>query len=175
MSQLRLALEPVITPLFRTWWRINRGLTLGVRGLVTDEDGRVLLVRHTYRPGWFFPGGGVEKNETVELALIRELQEEAGVAVEGAPSLFGVYSNAPNFPNDHVLFYQIASWRAVAPANDGEIAERGFFPLHALPDGVSGGTRQRLAEVFHAQPIAAFWAPPTSAKNAGPTPPQSQP
>lgn len=158
MSRLRLALEPVLTPLFRTWWRFSRGMTLGVRGVALDQQGRVLLVRHTYVAGWFFPGGGVEHGETAHTALAREMAEEAGVEVDGAPELVGVFAQGPAFPNDHVLLFRVPAWRPCPTANDGEIAERGFFALDALPDGVSASTRARLDEMFAGAPPSAYWA-----------------
>src|SRR5690606_27923496 len=93
-------------------------------------------------------GGGVEHGETAFDALRRELAEEAGVMPDGAPELFGCYANHANFPNDHVLVYRVHAWRPCPPARGQEIAECGFFALDALPDGVTRGTRARLAELF---------------------------
>lgn len=159
MSPLRQRLEPVISPIYRAWWRVSRGMTLGVRGVATDEAGRVLLVRHTYIAGWYLPGGGVESGETAEEAVAREMAEEGGVTPDGPMTLFAVYINLPRFPNDHVLLYRLPEWRACPPASDGEIAERGFFPLDALPDGATAGTRARLAELFGGAPVSPTWTP----------------
>jgi 8-oxo-dGTP pyrophosphatase MutT (NUDIX family) len=156
-SSWRQSLEPVISPLFRQWWRLRRGMTLGVRGLATDAAGRVLLVRHTYIAGWFLPGGGVESGETAPEAVAREMAEEGGIEIVGAPALVGFYANGPIFPNDHVVLYRVDTWRACATASAGEIAERGFFARDALPDGVTAGTRARLAEVFDGVPPSPFW------------------
>lgn len=156
-SSLRLTLSPVITAGFRVWWRFSRGATLGVRGLATDAEGRVLLVRHTYRPGWFLPGGGVESGETAVEAATREMMEEGGVEATAPPRLIGFYANHASFKNDHVALYAFEAWRPCAFTAHQEIAERGFFPRDALPEGVTEGTRRRLAEAFEGRPPSPHW------------------
>ncbi len=157
MSNWRIRLEPLITPIFRTWWRLRRGATLGVRGIASDAEGRVMLVRHTYAKGWHLPGGGVESGETAIEAVLRETAEEAGVEAISAPRLVGFYANHANFPNDHIALYLFETWRHCPPKQDNEIAERGFFARDQLPEGVTKGTRRRLDEIFNSAQISANW------------------
>lgn len=141
--------------------RVRKPLTLGVRALVVDADGAVLLVRHSYRPGWYFPGGGVRKWETLEQAAIREAREETGVEIEALDGLFGVYANFTPLRSDHVALYVARRWRPgpfeSAPFESAEIAEARFFPAAALPEDATGPTRRRIAEFLGLRDREPYW------------------
>ena len=157
MTNWRTRIEPFTRPLFFAWSRISRGMTLGVRGVAVAPDGRVLLVKHTYLHGWWLPGGGVERGQTCEDALIREMREEAGVIIEGRPTLVSVHANERFFRGDHVLVYRIARFTLTDRTSHGEIAEVGWFDPAALPDDTHRATRDRLAEIFGGAPPATSW------------------
>jgi len=129
--------------------------TLGVQGLVIDAKKRVLLVRHGYRPGWHFPGGGVERGEKIDTALCRELREETGVIITAPARLFGIYTNFQQFPGDHVVLFIVEHWRQPhVPNRNAEIAEQRFTSLDDLPSTITPATRRRLDEVFaNAEPV----------------------
>ncbi|WP_421787687.1 NUDIX domain-containing protein [Hyphobacterium sp.] len=158
MSGWRARLEPRIRPLVQAYWRLSRGLTLGVRGLALDEAGRIALVRHTYIAGWHLPGGGVERGETVWQAIAKEMREEAGVAIAARPHLFHVYTNERKFRGDHIALFIVRDWTQCDPEPGQEIAETGWFAPDALPDGTSPATRARIAEALHGAPPADDWS-----------------
>lgn len=132
-------------------------MTLGVRIAAIDPRGRVMLVRHTYTDGFYFPGGGVERGETCETAAIRELEEEAGLILHQPPELLGVYANHNFFPNDHVLLYRATDWEERKPTSAGEIAEYGFYDALNPPEDTSPATRRRLTELFQNAAPSTIW------------------
>ena len=148
----------VISRSLQFYWRQTRALTLGAQGCVLTEDDRILLIRHTYRPGWHFPGGGVEKGETIKTALTRELEEEANVQLTGEPQLFGLYANFRFFPGDHIALFIVRKWHQPEPPQPNrEIAEHGFFAAQALPDDLHPATAERIAEVLGTRKRSDVW------------------
>jgi 8-oxo-dGTP pyrophosphatase MutT (NUDIX family) len=129
----------------RLRWRLFHPITLGARIILLRDD-RVLLVEHTYRPGWHLPGGGVDKGESLEECILREAEEEAGATVRDL-ELFGLYSSFSEAKSDHVAIFVSREFdlRPIGPNN--EIARAEWFALSALPEGVSPGTARRLAEL----------------------------
>ena len=133
------------------------GGRLGARAVVIDGD-KVLLLRHTYTPGWHFPGGGVERGETCGLSLSRELMEEAGIAaLESALEVVSVHANHAFFPNDHVLLYRVRDWTQGEATQRGEIAEIRFVDPLNPPAEVSRGTKNRLDELFAGKTFNPLW------------------
>lgn len=154
----RRLLERFIQRGMHMWWRVARGLTLGVRALVLDAEGRVFLVKHSYVSGWHLPGGGVEVGETTQEAVARELVEEGNIEVTAPPRLFGVYFNHRISRRDHVLVYVVREFRQDrAPVPDREIVAHGFFAPDALPDDTTPATRARIAEILLGAPVSERW------------------
>jgi 8-oxo-dGTP pyrophosphatase MutT (NUDIX family) len=148
---------PIRTFLFLQ--RHRKALTLGVRAVIFDAENRVLLIRHSYTPGWHFPGGGVEPGETIATAMARELEEESGIALTGEAELFGLYLQRPHGGRDHVAVYVCRHWRQARQPQipNMEIVDSRFFAPADLPADTTGPTRRRLAEIVEGASRAAEW------------------
>ena len=132
------------------------GSTVGVRAFVLDPGERLLLVRHTYRSGWYLPGGGVQRGETAQQALRRELAEEVGLTLTAPPELFGVYFGRYEGINDFPVVFVVRRFE-MAPAASPEIAERRWFALDEIPPDASPGTRRRIDELRRGAERSERW------------------
>src|SRR5829696_6405614 len=114
------------------WSLIARPVRLGVR-IMLVQDGKVLLVRHTYMSGWHFPGGAVNRWETPLEAAAREAREEAGVELLEAPTLVEIATSYHRGKSDHVALYLCRKFRIGRATDRWEIAEARLFAIDDLP------------------------------------------
>ena len=148
----------LIRKLFHFWFLLRRPMTLGVRVLVENEHGEVLLVRHTYVTGWYFPGGGIEIGDHSEATARKELFEETGLDCRSEMHLVGVFYNRKTSRRDHVVFYRCSErYDTEHFKRNKEIEEVGFFSINHLPTDVSPATKRRLREVFQGETQSAYW------------------
>lgn len=130
--------------------------TLGARAIVINQNNQVLLVKHTYQPHWYIPGGGVKKGESTKAALLRELKEEVGLTTLEEPKLFGIYHHLYLKVNDYPVVYVVKKF-SLTEVYSSEIEDTGWFDYIALPEMTSPGTRRRLNEYFTNQPPSETW------------------
>lgn len=105
------------------------------------EDGRVLMQRRRYQSFhgglWEFPGGKVEADESPESALLREIDEELGIALDPAaisPLTFAsdpVLPPAPRAPHV-ILLYTCTHWSGEPECREGE--EIAWFDPQVVPE-----------------------------------------
>jgi 8-oxo-dGTP pyrophosphatase MutT (NUDIX family) len=157
-KMLRTALLSKMPHVLHVVWRFTRGLTLGVRAVVIDPQGRVFLVKHSYAAGWHLPGGGVEAGETLVEALARELTEEGNIEILSSPAMHGIYFHPMYSRRDHIAVYVVRAFRQPSkPVPNHEIIDHGFFRPDALPADTTTGTRARIAEVLQGAPAPPQW------------------
>lgn len=139
------------------YWKTVRPVTAAVR-IILLQDNQVLMLRQTYRSGWHFPGGMVDKGETLQEAAQREAREEVGATCLTKPQLFGIFSNFSEGKSDHIAVF-ICDDVSVMPLQDQwEIAEIRWFPLNDLPSDASGGCLRRIEEYLNGEMgIAGRW------------------
>jgi ADP-ribose pyrophosphatase YjhB (NUDIX family) len=112
----------------------------GVRALILNEQGELLLEKQRLFGSWALPHGCVDLGESALGALVREVKEETGLDVLRAQA-FGMYTDpkySVTYPNgDQVqtftITFLVREWSGTLRADGDEVTELGFFPLERLP------------------------------------------
>jgi ADP-ribose pyrophosphatase YjhB (NUDIX family) len=117
--------------------------------LFFDEQGKVMLVKPTYKPGWEIPGGGVEHNESPKQCCQREIQEELGLKRKTGVLLVVDYTRETDEKTESLHFVidgGILSSPDIESIELGqdELSEYRFFPMDALPPELTDTLRNRL-------------------------------
>jgi 8-oxo-dGTP pyrophosphatase MutT (NUDIX family) len=121
-------------------WFITRPRTFGVRAIVLTPAGSIVLLHHSYVRGWYLPGGGREKGEDPETAILRELREEIGLEDYATIRHLGHYEHRPNYKRDRLDLFLVEGAR-YRWARSFEIDDVREFDPRALPADIS--TRSR--------------------------------
>lgn len=136
-------------PVYAAVWRKLQPTTVGVKAVVFDPDGRVLLVKTRYQRWWTLPGGGVHRRESPDTAASREVREETGVRIDPEHLRFhGLFSNFAEGKSDYIAVFVAELTGIVEPVPGIEIEKAAFYDLDALPEETSprrGDGWQRLA------------------------------
>ena len=131
-APLHRLLYRVADRLRRRWWRIRKQRRRSVLVAAFDDNGRVLLVRHSYGPAiWALPGGGIGRDEDPALAAAREVREELGCELA---SLQEVEAREHDEDGSRDFRHVFAADLRSAPVPDmREIVAVGLFDPDALP------------------------------------------
>ena len=124
-------------------WLTQPRFAVTAGAVVSDERGRVLLLRHVLRQGsgWGIPGGFLKASEQPEEAVRRELREETGLELDAAELAF---VRALEHVNQVEIIFRC---RMRAAALEGlekgfEIDRAEWFDLRGLPEGFSADQRR---------------------------------
>jgi 8-oxo-dGTP pyrophosphatase MutT (NUDIX family) len=133
-------------PLQRILWRRLRPATCGVKMMLFNSQGELVLIRNSYGRSDLFvlPGGGVRPFEAPEAAARREIREELGIEIIDL-TLRSTHASTGEGKRDTIFLYEAMTVQTPRP--DGiELEEARFFALDDPPPQTSPATLRRLAE-----------------------------
>jgi len=133
------------------WYASVPKVALSANAVLRDPQGRIALVRNTYRDGWSLPGGVVDDNEPPADAAVREVREELGHEVVGEAKLLSVqWAARGTGPMQFLSFtFEVGVCEdpsALVPQEE-EIAEIAFFAPDELPEGLRPFMRHRIEAI----------------------------
>jgi 8-oxo-dGTP diphosphatase len=133
-------------------WRMRviritqKKFTVSVVAVVFNEEGKILLLDHLFRPGasWALPGGFIEIGEQPEPAIKREIFEETALEIKNVKLLL------VRTINRHVEILFRAEASGEPRLNAHEIEAAGWFSLDEMPE-ISNVQRQIIRKVLNSE------------------------
>jgi ADP-ribose pyrophosphatase YjhB (NUDIX family) len=128
--------------------RLHYKFTVSAAGIIVNPEGKVLLLDHLFRPasGWGVPGGFIEKNETGEAGLRREIKEEVGLEI-GDVRLYKVRTI-----KRHIEIVMVAKAEGEPVINSREIRSARWFALDEMPAEMNLRQQFMIRAALDAQP-----------------------
>ncbi|MBD2840868.1 NUDIX domain-containing protein [Erythrobacter rubeus] len=143
-APIHRAIMPIAHRLRHRWRRFLGRPIAGVSVVVTNLQGDVLLLRHSYGPKvWALPGGGLKRGEDPQECARREVREELGIelkALHEVARLHEVLSGSP-----HTAYILTATCNVQPKPDRREVVEARYFPSHSLPEPLGELTKARIA------------------------------
>ena len=127
-------------------WLTQPRFAVTAGAVVSDERGRVLLLRHVLRKGsgWGVPGGFLTPGEQPDEAVRRELREETGLELDSVELAF--VRSLEHAQQVEIIFRCTMSAAALGGLDKGfEIDRAEWFARDALPRGL-GADQRRIIE-----------------------------
>jgi mutator protein MutT len=120
----------------------QRRFTVTAGAMIFDDQNRVLLLDHVFRPdsGWGIPGGFLNQGEQPEAALRRELREEIGIEVENVEMLF---ARTLTRPRQIEIYFRATAIGKPEPCSF-EIRTAKWFAFDDLPAELSKDQRRLI-------------------------------
>jgi 8-oxo-dGTP diphosphatase len=147
-AAVRVAVRLPIPVRRRLAWLSQATFTVGVSGVVLNERDELLLLRHRFREShaWELPGGFVERGETLDDALRRELREETGFEIDIVDHISTHISRVRHVDVSYLARIQSGALHVESQ----EILDARFFRGDELPPGLSAEQFQRIRPVLDA-------------------------
>ena len=120
----------------KLFWFVRRPKTYGAHAIALTPEGRIILVRLRYAPGWRVPGGGRRADEVPMDAALRELREEIGMTSHGEVKFACDFEESIDFKRDTASLVVVRDVR-YAPRWSWEVEQVREFPLDSLPPDLS--------------------------------------
>jgi 8-oxo-dGTP diphosphatase len=121
--------------------------TVTAAAIAVDKQGRVLLLKHRFRPGsgWGIPGGFIEAGEQPEEAVRRELREEVGLELAAVEV---VTTRAFKKPRQIEIVFRCHP-RGDALPQSIEIRKASWFSVDSLPEGLPVDQRKLIRDTLN--------------------------